>query len=72
MTDKTQKPVFEPSWVFENTEVSKTGKVASKKLPSGKLDSLVEITPTLQSNGVWKKWVREQDLYEVQHGELNE
>lgn len=53
------------SWVFENTEVKKTGKVANKTLPSGKVDSLVEVTPTLHSNGVWKKWVRIQDLYEV-------
>lgn len=60
------------SWVFENTEVTKTGKVATKKLPSGKTDSLVEITPTLQSNGIWKKWVRDQDLYEVQTGGTDE
>lgn len=54
------------TYVHEGIEVQKTGRVASKKLASGKVDILVEITPTLQQVGVWKKWVREHELFLVQ------
>lgn len=54
------------SYVYENVEVVKTGKLASKKLRSGKEDILCEVTPKDNSIGTWKKWVRPDDLFEVQ------
>lgn len=59
--------VAEQTYVFENVEVRKTGRKAKNKLRSGKIDELVEITPTEQSVGSWKKWVREDVLFEVQN-----
>ena len=53
------------TYVYENTEVVKTGRQAAKKLRSGKDDALVEIEPKDSSVGSWKKWVREDDLFTV-------
>ncbi|MCK9369776.1 hypothetical protein M0R04_07720 [Candidatus Dojkabacteria bacterium] len=53
------------TWVYDNTEIKRTKRTASKKLPSGKVDLLVEITPLHQITGSWHKWVRESDLYEI-------
>lgn len=53
------------SYVYENTEVIKTGRRSQRKLSSGKVDELVEITPTDSINGQWKKWVREDMLFTV-------
>lgn len=53
------------TFVYENVEIRKTGRQAERKLSSGKVDALVEITPADHMNGSWKKWVRENDLYEV-------
>ena len=53
------------TWVFENIEVLKTGKVATKKLASGKVDTMYEVTPVDEFNGKWKKWAREENLYKV-------
>lgn len=55
----------ETTYVYENTEVKKTGRVAKKELKSGSVDQLVEITPSDPIVGGWKKWVREAELFEV-------
>ena len=55
----------EPTYVYDNTEVSLTGRSANRDLPSGKIDTLVEITPTDQTIGTWKKWVTFKSLYKV-------
>jgi hypothetical protein len=57
------------TYVFENAEVQKTGRVADRKLKSGKIDHLVEITPVDENVGKWKKWVREAELFEVKDKE---
>jgi hypothetical protein len=60
MTDSTK------TWVYDNVEVTKTGRIAQNKTRSGKSLELVEITPVDQRMvGTWKKWVRDTDLYEV-------
>ena len=56
----------EKSYVFENVEVVLTGRTAVRELRSGKSESLYEITPKHSTTGVWKKWVRFVDLFEVQ------
>jgi hypothetical protein len=53
------------TYVYDNVEVEKTGRTAAKTLKSSKVDVLVEITPTNPTQGTWKKWVRETDLFEV-------
>ena len=55
----------EQTYVFENVEVRKTGRKAEHKLRSGKVDELVEVTPVDSITGSWKKWVREDILFEV-------
>jgi hypothetical protein len=53
------------TFVFEGTEVKKTGRTASKKLPIKNRELiLIEITP-VDTTFDWKKWVRPEDLYEV-------
>ena len=54
------------SWVHDNIEVTKTSRRAERKLKSGKLDVLIEITPKDQTNGTWKKWCHPEELFEVQ------
>ena len=53
------------TYVHEGAEVIKTSKKAERKLRSGKVDQLVEVTPVDGSMGMWKRWVREDDLFEV-------
>lgn len=53
------------SYVYENAEVIKTGRTASKELRSGKVDVLYEITPKHSTTGQWRKWVKNSDLFEV-------
>lgn len=53
------------SYVYENTEVRLTGRTGQRKLTSGKIDEVVEITPVDQMVGSWKKWVQKNSLYEV-------
>ena len=53
------------TYILDSDEVRKTGRVANKVLKSGKIDQLVEVTPTDQRVGSWSKWVRESDLFEV-------
>lgn len=53
------------SYVYENVEVIKTGRKSQRKMSSGKIDELVEITPSDKANGAWKKWVRDDMLFTV-------
>lgn len=53
------------TYVYDNAEVKKTGRTASKTLKSGAKDHLVEVTPVDPMVGSWKKWVREIELFEV-------
>lgn len=53
------------TFVFENTEVVKTGRTAGRTLTSGNVITLVEITPADPTLMQWKKWVREADLFVV-------
>jgi len=53
------------AYVHNGVEVKLTGKVAQKKLRSGKIDELHEITPRHAENGTFKKWVRMVDLFEI-------
>lgn len=53
------------TFVYDGTEVKKTGRQAVKKLQiKSKEFVLVEITP-VDDTFDWKKWCREEDLYEV-------
>lgn len=54
------------TFVYEQAEVTKTGRTAVLKRNTGKLDTLFEITPVDQMVGSWKKWVRDMELFEVQ------
>lgn len=56
---------FDKTFVYDNIEIRKTGRKAERKLTSGKVDLLLEITPADPMSGSWKKWVREADLFEV-------
>lgn len=54
------------TFVHDGTEVKKTGRVAHKKAPIGnRCFILEEITPVDETFD-WKKWVRPEELYEVQ------
>ena len=53
------------TYVFENTEITLTGRTASKPLRSGKLETLYEITPRYDNVGAWRKWARMEDMFEV-------
>lgn len=55
----------ETTYVYDNVEVMKTGRTATKDLRSGKTDELIEVTPKDTIVGAWKKWVREADLFQV-------
>ena len=53
------------TFVYDGTEVKKTGRQAVKKLQiKSKEFVLFEITPVDETFD-WKKWVRPDDLYEV-------
>lgn len=58
-------PVPKDTFVFDNTEVFKTGRKATRTLPSGKLDTQVEVTPVHSTSGSWKRWARETELFQV-------
>lgn len=53
------------TFVFDGVEVRKTGRTAKRRLTSGKEDIQVEVTPVHTTSGSWKKWARENELYEV-------
>lgn len=50
------------NYVYENTEVVKTGRTATQKLRSGRISIKYEVTPAILQDGTWKKWVFEEDL----------
>lgn len=55
------------SYVFEGTEVRKTGRVAQRKVAvpgKDRIFEVFEITP-VDGDFDWKKWVRPEDLYEI-------
>jgi len=53
------------TYLFEDVEVRKTGREATKKLRNDKIDIRFEITPVDKMQGIWTKWVRTVDLYEI-------
>lgn len=55
----------EPTYVYEGTEVKKTGRSARRESKRGKKEITHEITPALDSVGTWKKWVYQEELFEV-------
>ena len=59
MNEQTQ------TFLFEDVEVQLTGRTATRKLRTGKVDERMEISPVDSMQGVWKKWVRKTDLYEI-------
>lgn len=59
------QPTTFKTYVYNNVEVRKTDRQAERKLPSGKSEVLVEITPIDSTVGVWKKWAKPVELFEV-------
>lgn len=57
---------IEQTFVYEDLEVRKTGRVAKKTLTSGKVQILEEITPTNSLAGSWKKWVNPDQLFIIE------
>lgn len=58
------------TYVFEGTEVKKTGRVATRTVKVGATTRqmvLVEVTPV--SDFDWKKWTSEDQLYEIVSGQ---
>lgn len=62
------------TYIYDNTEVVKTGRVAAKQaaIKSRRSertpmagDVLYEVKPADPENGTWTKWVRQRDLYEI-------
>ena len=59
------------TYVYDGTEVKKTGRIAHKKLTSGKVIILSEITPVHQLSGTWLKWVQDDQLFQIQEPTKN-
>lgn len=67
------------TYVYNGTEVVLTGRTAKRtiamKSPRGKvtheprIDTIHEITPADNEFGSWKKWIRIEELYEIQNFE---
>lgn len=53
------------TYIFDQNEVQKTGRIAVKKFTSGKSETVYEITPVNPDVGMWKKWVNDGQLHEV-------
>lgn len=53
------------TFVLNDTEVKLTGRTAKKQGVGGKINELVEVTPSEQDNGTWKKWVPLATLFEI-------
>ena len=53
------------TFLHEDVEVRQTGRTATRKLRNNKIDERVEITPVDKMQGIWTKWVRPTDLYEI-------
>lgn len=67
---------MEVRYVYDNTEVIKTGRIARKQQPANTIrrsdrsptrlvEQLHEVTPASSDDGCWKKWVKQTDLYEI-------
>lgn len=58
-------------YVFNGTEVVLTGRTAKREVTAvgrrsaGRTDTLHEIKPADPEEGSWKKWVRLNELYEI-------
>lgn len=53
------------TYVLQDTEVKLTGRTASKKGVGTKVNELVEVTPSDEDNGTWKKWVPLHTLFQI-------
>ncbi len=65
-------PAQMTKYVYEGTEVVLTGRKATRKIEgrgrvSGRVDTKHEVQPADPEMGSWKKWVRLEDLYEIQY-----
>lgn len=58
-------------FLFENVEVVKTGRSATKVGTSGQPLVSVEITPATTDMGTWKKWVHESNLMVIDDVPIN-
>lgn len=56
----------EPTYVYGEVEVKKTGRRASKPIAGGKVSVVEEITPINDYDGTWKKWVIPTALYQIE------
>jgi hypothetical protein len=56
------------TYVLNDTEVKLTGRTASRSVPGGKQQELVEVTPAEEDNGTWKKWVPKSTLFQIHSG----
>ena len=57
------------NYVYDNVEVLLTGRVAIKQIKmTNKIveDRLIEIKPADPEGPTWKKWVRSNELYQIQ------
>jgi len=52
-------------YVMGDAEVRLTGRVATRPMPGGRSQELVEITPADENEGTWKKWVPEASLFKI-------
>lgn len=57
----------EKTYVYENVEVRKTGRTATRPSISKNNSeiTLYEITPLHEYDGLWKKWVMENALFTI-------
>lgn len=53
------------TFVHADTEVRKTGRIATKPLPGNKTLELVEITPVNEFDGLWRKFVPATSLLTI-------
>ena len=53
------------TFVLNEVEVVKTGRVAEKPVAGGKKLIVVEVTPLNQDDGTWKKWVSPAALFTI-------
>ena len=56
---------MEQTFVHGETEVKKTGRIATKPTVGGKVMELVEITPFNSYDGDWKKFVQPNALLTI-------
>ena len=66
MTQVTLEQLMKKTFLHERDEVRLTGRVAIKK-NRGKQMQLFEIRPANLNATPYKKWVRLDDMYEIQH-----